>query len=154
MTLNVVGRLVDADDLVTASQIAARCGSAPTTVLTWRRRYSDMPAPVAWVNQTRPSPVWLWSEIEVWLVKQGVIPAGTTTARPAESNMLSGRQVADLLGWSSSGTAWQLHRFGTFPAPTRTEPPRLWSRAVVAEWAATHPRRPNRRMHKGTLPDR
>jgi len=64
-----MGRKVDADELVGAAEIAQRFGLAHTqAVHTWRRRYSDFPAPVAVLKQAM---VWDWSEVEAWARRTG-----------------------------------------------------------------------------------
>ena len=73
------------------------------------------------------------------------------TAGEHVDDLLSGKQVAVLLGWKSPGIAWQLHVRGTFPAPVRVDRPRLWRRADVEDWARTHPRRPHRRQDLGQI---
>jgi predicted DNA-binding transcriptional regulator AlpA len=65
--------------------------------------------------------------------------------------LVSGKEIAELLGWVSAGAAWQQFQHGTFPAPVRLERPRLWRRADVEEWARRSPRRPSRRGSPGTL---
>lgn len=150
----IVGRWVNVEDLVTAAMIEQRTGALTTTVLTWRRRYPDMPQPVTWLGAQEQTPVWLWSELAPWLQASGVLSKRHTvpmTGDPAD-DLLSGKDVAELLGWKSPGTPWQQHQVGTFPAPVRAERPRMWRRADVEEWARTHPRRPSRRQNPGAVP--
>jgi hypothetical protein len=59
-----VGRQVDADDLVSASEIATRLGvKRPGVVHDWRRRYPDFPRPIA---RLALGYVWAWPDIEEW----------------------------------------------------------------------------------------
>ena len=72
-------------------------------------------------------------------------------SRP-DDDLLTAREVADLLGWRNTGQAWQQHQQGTFPAPAQQfGRERLWWRSDVVTWATTHSRRPNRRQQPGTL---
>lgn len=64
-----VGRKVDADDLVSAIEIAARLGSSrPQLVYDWRRRYSDFPQPIAQVGRVH---IWVWPDVEKWARNTG-----------------------------------------------------------------------------------
>ena len=59
-----VGRRIDTDNLVGASEIAARLGvKRPQVVHDWRRRYDDFPEPVAHLRQAL---VWSWPDVERW----------------------------------------------------------------------------------------
>ena len=52
------------DDLVGASEIAARLGKAQSHIVhEWRRRHDDFPAPVATLTQGM---VWAWPDVESW----------------------------------------------------------------------------------------
>ena len=147
-----VGRLVDADDLVSAAQVAQRVGTSTALVLTWLKRYPEMPRPVAFVVARGQTPVWAWSELRDWLVAVGVLPGDTGQVKEAVE-LMSGREIAALLGWKSAGTAWELFQKGTFPRPVRMERPRVWARQEVEEWARTHARRPSRRDNPGLIPE-
>ena len=149
-----MGRWVDADELVSAAQVAVRVDTITANVLTWLKRYPDMPQPVARVGQHLQTPLWVWSELAPWLVEVGVLSPRHTvpmTGDPADE-LLSGKDVAELLGWADTGTAWKLSQHGTFPAPVRADRPRLWRRGDVEQWAQTHARRPRRRRQAGTVP--
>jgi hypothetical protein len=64
-----MGRLVDADHLVGAAEIAERLGLAQVqTVHAWRRRYDDFPAPVARLRQAL---IWAWPDVERWAKTTG-----------------------------------------------------------------------------------
>jgi hypothetical protein len=64
-----MGRLVDADQLVGAAEIAERLGLAQVqTVHAWRRRYDDFPAPVARLRQAL---IWAWPDVERWAKTTG-----------------------------------------------------------------------------------
>jgi predicted DNA-binding transcriptional regulator AlpA len=64
-----MGRRVHLDDLVGASEIAARLGVAsPQVIHVWRRRHADFPAPVATISQTL---IWLWPDVEGWARSTG-----------------------------------------------------------------------------------
>jgi hypothetical protein len=64
-----VGRQVDLDDLVDATEIARRLGvKRPQVVHDWRRRHNDFPEPIAHLGNGH---VWLWPEIESWAVATG-----------------------------------------------------------------------------------
>ena len=78
-----------------------------------------------------------------------ILPAVVDT--PGPDDLLSGREIAELLGWADPGTAWKSAQNGTFPQPVRTVRPRLWRRGDVEEWARTRPRRPTRRKRPGQL---
>lgn len=60
---------MDVDDIVSASEIAARLGVKRRGVIhDWRRRHADFPKPVAQVALVH---LWLWSEVERWARKTG-----------------------------------------------------------------------------------
>jgi len=70
-----MGRMVDVDDLVTASQIADWLGLAHAeTVYNWVTRYPEFPEPAWRVGRAR---LWLWSEVRVWASATGRLPAGS-----------------------------------------------------------------------------
>jgi transposase-like protein len=59
-----MGRTVDLDDLVDASEIARRFGVQRHSVVhDWRRRHDDFPKPVFATTRTR---LWLWPEVKAW----------------------------------------------------------------------------------------
>ncbi len=59
-----MGRIIDADDLVGAAEVAERLSLAQVqTVHTWRRRYEDFPQPVARLKQAL---IWSWPDIQAW----------------------------------------------------------------------------------------
>jgi predicted DNA-binding transcriptional regulator AlpA len=61
-----MGRMVDADDLADAHDVAALLGLAqPNTVYQYQRRYPDMPRPI-YRPGARRAQLWLRSEIEAW----------------------------------------------------------------------------------------
>jgi hypothetical protein len=56
--------MVDADDLVSASEIATRLGAKrPGVVHDWRRRHPDFPEPIA---RLALGYVWSWRDVEAW----------------------------------------------------------------------------------------
>ena len=64
-----MGRKVDVDDLVGATEIAERLGLAqPQTVHLWRRRYDDFPHPVAHLRQGY---LWSWTDVVAWAKRTG-----------------------------------------------------------------------------------
>ena len=66
-----MGRQVDADDLVTAVDIAERLGLAgPAAVHNWTQRHDDFPAPIRKFGTIR---VWCWTDIAAWLDETGRI---------------------------------------------------------------------------------
>ena len=68
-----VTRRVNADDLVGAAEIADRLGLAQSqTVHSWRRRYSDFPAPIA---KLRTALIWAWPDVEQWARRTGRLPS-------------------------------------------------------------------------------
>lgn len=69
---SAVGRKVDADDLVSAVEIAAKLGSTrPQLVYDWRRRYEDFPEPIAQLGRVH---VWVWSDVRAWAKRTGRLP--------------------------------------------------------------------------------
>jgi predicted DNA-binding transcriptional regulator AlpA len=61
-----MGRMVDADDLADAHDVAALLGlTHANTVHQYQRRYSDMPKPI-YQPGARRAQLWLRSEIEEW----------------------------------------------------------------------------------------
>lgn len=64
-----VGRKVDVEDLVSASEIATRLGAQrPSVVHDWRRRHPDFPKPVA---RLALGYVWAWSDVANWARRTG-----------------------------------------------------------------------------------
>lgn len=59
-----MGRKIDAEDLVSAVEIAQRLGVArPQVIYAWRSRHPDFPQPVATVGNVS---VWSWPDVEAW----------------------------------------------------------------------------------------
>ncbi len=112
-----MGRWVDADELVSAAQVAERIDTATANVLTWLKRYPDMPQPVARVGRRRQSPLWVWSELAPWLVEVGVLSARHTvpmTGDPADE-LLSGKDVAELSAGLTPALLGSCHSTGHSP---------------------------------------
>lgn len=64
-----VGRKVDLDEIVGASEIAARLGvKRPGVVHDWRRRHAEFPQPVKTLEAGH---LWLWSDVERWARRTG-----------------------------------------------------------------------------------
>jgi hypothetical protein len=64
-----MGRKVDIDHLVSASEIASRLGVRTSGVVhDWRRRYSDFPKPIA---RLALGFVWAWPDVAAWAKKTG-----------------------------------------------------------------------------------
>lgn len=58
-----MGRKVNVDDLVGATEIALRLGIDRKSVHQLRRRHSDFPEPIA---QLESALIWSWPDIERW----------------------------------------------------------------------------------------
>jgi predicted DNA-binding transcriptional regulator AlpA len=58
-----MGRKVDVDDLVGATEIGQRLGIDRRSVHQLRRRHDDFPEPIA---QLESALVWSWPDIERW----------------------------------------------------------------------------------------
>lgn len=68
-TVASVGRKVDVDQLVGASEIARRVGvKRPQVVHVWRQRYPDFPQPVATLDMGL---VFYWPDVERWAKRTG-----------------------------------------------------------------------------------
>lgn len=64
-----MGRKVDLDLLVDATEIASRLGvRRPQVVHDWRRRHVDFPEPVIRLAHVN---IWLWPEVERWARSTG-----------------------------------------------------------------------------------
>jgi glutathione-regulated potassium-efflux system ancillary protein KefG len=62
-----MSRRVDTDDLIDARDVATLLGlSHPNSVITYQRRYADMPGPVIDLGPRRVK-LWLRSEIRDWV---------------------------------------------------------------------------------------
>ena len=69
-----MGRKVDVDQLVGASEIAKRLGlSSAQAVHNWRTRHADFPGPVATLDMGL---VWSWPDVEEWARRTGRLPPG------------------------------------------------------------------------------
>jgi predicted DNA-binding transcriptional regulator AlpA len=58
-----MGRKVDVDDLVGATEIGQRLGIDRRSVHQLRRRHDDFPEPIA---QLESAMVWAWPDVERW----------------------------------------------------------------------------------------
>jgi predicted DNA-binding transcriptional regulator AlpA len=58
-----MGRKVDVDDLVGATEIAKRLDVARQVVHLWRTRDATFPEPLTTVTRTM---VWNWPDVEAW----------------------------------------------------------------------------------------
>ena len=67
-TVQVMGRKVDVEDLVGATEIGQRLGIDRRSVHQLRRRHSDFPGPVA---QLESALVWAWPDVETWARRTG-----------------------------------------------------------------------------------
>lgn len=64
-----VGRRVDIDELVGASEITEQLGVKRLQVVhDWRRRHDEFPRPVTAVSRTL---VWHWPEVRRWAIQTG-----------------------------------------------------------------------------------
>jgi hypothetical protein len=64
-----MGRKVDLDHLVDATEIASRLDvRRPQVVHDWRRRHKDFPAPVRQIANVH---IWLWPDVERWARQTG-----------------------------------------------------------------------------------
>jgi hypothetical protein len=54
--------------LVGLTEIAQRAGVQKNAVSSWRTRHKDFPAPVA---ELASGAVWLWPDVEEWLIATG-----------------------------------------------------------------------------------
>lgn len=67
-----MGRKVDVDQLVGATEIAERLGvTRPNVVHEWARRHEDFPSPVL---QLRRVKIWHWPDVENWAKATGRLP--------------------------------------------------------------------------------
>lgn len=65
----VMGKRIDIDRLVGATEIAERAGvKRPQVVHDWRRRYIEFPGPLTTIGGAL---VWDWNAVERWLRKTG-----------------------------------------------------------------------------------
>lgn len=64
-----MGRMIDADDLISSADIAAIFGVTRAAVSNWKRRWSDFPNPVARVGPVKNIDLYLRSEILAWVEK-------------------------------------------------------------------------------------
>jgi predicted DNA-binding transcriptional regulator AlpA len=63
-----MGRKVDVDDLVGATEIAQRLGIDRRSVHQLRRRHADFPAPIARLESAM---VWSWPDVQRWAQRTG-----------------------------------------------------------------------------------
>lgn len=70
-SVQVVGRRIDIDDLIDATDVAEIIGLAQSnSVYVYQRRYPDMPRPVLDRGPSRAK-LWLRPEIEAWTRRRG-----------------------------------------------------------------------------------
>jgi predicted DNA-binding transcriptional regulator AlpA len=66
-----VGRKIDVDELLDAGAVAELLGlSSATSVATYRRRYTDFPAP-AWTPSSGRCQAWTRGDVEQWAKATG-----------------------------------------------------------------------------------
>lgn len=63
-----MGRMVDVDHLVGATEIGQRLGIDRRSVHQLRRRHADFPEPVAKLESAM---IWAWPEVERWAIATG-----------------------------------------------------------------------------------
>jgi hypothetical protein len=69
-----VGKKIDLDFLVGATEIAMRLGiKRPHLIHDWRRRHSDFPHPVLELTGTL---IWEWREVRSWAQKTNRLEVG------------------------------------------------------------------------------
>jgi predicted DNA-binding transcriptional regulator AlpA len=69
-----VGRKIDVDELLDAGAVAELLGlSSATSVATYRRRYTDFPAPV-WAPASGRCQAWARDDLEAWQRSRAVGP--------------------------------------------------------------------------------
>lgn len=56
------------EDLVSMGEIADAADVSKSTVIKWRERFEDFPAPVVTLAV---GPIWNWKDVERWLTKTG-----------------------------------------------------------------------------------
>lgn len=72
--------------------------------------------------------------------------AASKEAVAGADELMTAKAVAELLGWNSPSTPWDLAKKGTFPAPVRSHGrTKLWDRREVEHWGRTAPKRRRRR---------
>lgn len=54
-------------DAVGVAEIADRAGVKPNTVMVWRQRHDDFPAPIV---ELKMGPVWFWADVQPWVEAQ------------------------------------------------------------------------------------
>lgn len=63
-----MGRKVDVEDLVGATEIGQRLGMDRRSVHQLRRRHADFPDPVVTLESAM---VWVWADVEGWVLRTG-----------------------------------------------------------------------------------
>ena len=72
VTLPVMGRQLDVDELVGAAEIAGRLGVSNSQVIhVWRYRHPDFPEPV---TRLKTAMIWYWPDVKTWAQGTGRLP--------------------------------------------------------------------------------
>ena len=117
----------------------------------------DFPAPVLERGKRRELRLWHQDDVVAWWSRQsgtsergllGDVIAASREAIASEAvvgdpdELMTAKEVAELLDWKSPSTPWDLAKRGTFPEPTRSHGrTKLWARGEVERWRGMTPRR-------------
>jgi predicted DNA-binding transcriptional regulator AlpA len=154
------GEFVRASDLVGPFEIEVLLEISTDEV---RSLLSDSHFPPALIERGARREIRLWHREDVLAWRDGhdpvresellsdVLAASREAIEPEAEELMTAKEVAALLGWSSPSTAWDLSKKGSFPAPVRRHGrTKLWDRREVEHWGLTAPRRRRRGDHAST----
>ena len=116
---------------------------------------TEFPPPIIERGAERELRLWHRDDVLAWRAGRAdsastgllgdVLAASREVVASDAEDLMTATQVADLLGWKSASTPWDLAKRGTFPAPTQHHGrTKLWDRGEVEQWGRTAPKRRGR----------
>lgn len=145
-------RSIRVNDLLSLHEIAIFLGVSALDVRSLVAGHHGFPAPAVVRGEHGEVQLWARGDVASWWSAHSVLSGsellGDVVAASREvlaigfGDLLTAKEVSELLGWSSPSTPWDLSKKGTFPAPVRRHGrTKLWDRSEVEHWGRTAPRR-------------
>jgi predicted DNA-binding transcriptional regulator AlpA len=120
---------------------------------------TEFPPPIIERGAERELRLWHRDDVLAWRAGRAdsastgllgdVLAASREVVASDAEDLMTATEVAELLGWSSPSTPWDLSKKGSFPAPVRRHGrTKLWDRREVEHWGRTAQRRRRRGAHQ------